>query len=213
MGEETKCDKVMEIYNHIGEQERHFNELEKSYRLLASQWLLASLGVIGYLLQSDKIMLFDKNLLIGLIGLVSNFGIFLLWIIDIKVYHKLLNCAFLQGIKLEQENDWLPKIRTDMLLTQEKGDVINQTGLYYLCTCILLQLISIISIGYFLDSIIALVPVLIIGAGIIAIQARYMHKKAVNPRAEKIYRLLEDKYIDEVTETISQSKIPPLSHQ
>ena len=42
-------EQLMEIYNHIGQEERHFNNLEMEYRKLASQWLLVSIGaaVVG----------------------------------------------------------------------------------------------------------------------------------------------------------------------
>lgn len=201
IAEEIQYDRILEIYNHIGEQERHFNELERSYRVLASQWLLASLGAIGYLLQSDKIVLFDKNMLIGLIGIAGNTGVFLLWLIDIRVYHKLLNCAFLQGIRLEQENNWLPKVRTDMLLSQETGDVVKHTGMYYICSCILLQIISIIGIAgyfYFNKSYTLMISAIIIGILLINSQVNYMRKEAINPRAKKLYKLLKNTYNDEI---------------
>ncbi|OGU30650.1 MAG: hypothetical protein A2057_00585 [Ignavibacteria bacterium GWA2_35_9] len=60
MNDETKNDMTLEIYNHIQKEEQHFNELEKGYRLLASQWLFASLAAIGFLLQSEKIILTDN---------------------------------------------------------------------------------------------------------------------------------------------------------
>ena len=35
--EEMDFDKLMKVYDHIGEEERHFNELELEYRKLASE--------------------------------------------------------------------------------------------------------------------------------------------------------------------------------
>jgi len=49
-------DQLMEIYNHIGEEERHFNGLELEYRKLASHWLLVSLGAIGYVLSKQELV-------------------------------------------------------------------------------------------------------------------------------------------------------------
>lgn len=201
MAELTGSEKVMEVYKQIGEQERHFNELEKSYRLLSSQWLLASLGAIGFLLQSDKFeeMASYKNVLIGAIGLVSNFGIFLLWMIDIRVYHKLLNCVFLQGVKLEQENTWLPRIRTDMILSQQSGDVVNSTALFYIGSCSLLLVISIISFGsYFIDNTAAVLITCLSGIGLICLQVVYMMKTSRNPRAKNLYNKLIANYKDDV---------------
>lgn len=201
MAELTGSEKVMEVYKQIGEQERHFNELEKSYRLLSSQWLLASLGAIGFLLQSDKFvdMASYKNVLIGAIGLVSNFGIFLLWMIDIRVYHKLLNCVFLQGVKLEQENTWLPRIRTDMILSQQSGDVVNSTALFYIGSCSLLLVISIISFGsYFMNNTATVLITGIAGLGLLCVQVMYMMKTSRNPRAKNLYNKLIADYKDDV---------------
>src|SRR5687768_6564323 len=138
---------VIELLNHISEQEKHFNGLETQYRLLASTWLLASLGAIGFLLKSETGLSLDQNklLLIGAIGCVSSIGIILLWILDIKVYHKLLNSVFIRGVLMEIEYPWLPKIRTDMLLSQDTGDVTRNTSLYYVFSTAFLQIIAIAS--------------------------------------------------------------------
>lgn len=201
MKEQDEHEKIIEIYKQIGEQERHFNELERNYRVLTSQWLLASLGAIGFLLQSDKFILSDnyKILLIGAIGLAGNFGIFLLWLIDIRVYHKLLNCAFLHGVKLEQKNSWLPKIRTDMLLSQYTGDVVKNTGLFYMGSCSLLTVISITSFTYyFKESIWGFTLVLITGIVLLVSQIFYMIKKGSNPRAMKLYDMMIKEYKDDI---------------
>ena len=195
---EKRDDIVLELYNHIQKEELHFNELEKGYRLLASQWLLASLAGIGFLLKDEKIILADnfKTVLIGAIGLFSNLGIFLLWIIDVKVYHKLLNCAFLQGVKLEQENDWLPKIRTDMLLSQETGDVVRSTGLFYIGSCSLLMIVAVIAFSVAYHEYIWLI--LISGIALLFTQVIYMIKNGKNKRAAGLYRKLKANYVDDV---------------
>lgn len=41
---------VYEIIKEIGQQERHFNTLNVTYKTLASTWLLAVFGGIGFVL-------------------------------------------------------------------------------------------------------------------------------------------------------------------
>jgi hypothetical protein len=199
MNENLKDDKlVMELVNHIGDQEKHFNSLETQYRLLASTWLLASLGAMGFLLQKKNDLFIDKYLLIGFIGFISSIGIFLLWILDIKVYHKLLNCVFLQGVNLEQKYDWLPKIRTDMLLTIETGDVTKSTGLYYMGSCIILLLISIVAFLNCTCSIIVGGITIVSGICLISFLILYMERSAISKRAIKLSKKLKEGYVDDI---------------
>lgn len=201
MADSSGTPHIMDIYKQIGDQERHFNELEKSYRLLSSQWLLASLGAIGFLLQTDKFadMAVYKGMLIGGIGLASNFGIFLLWLIDIRVYHKLLNCVFLQGVKLEQENTWLPRIRTDMILSQQSGDVVNSTALFYIGSCSLLSVIATIAFcTYFAQNTALILFASLAGLALVTLQGIYMMRKSRNPRARILYNKLIADYKDDV---------------
>ena len=66
---------VMQLYNHIAEEERHFNSLELEYRKLASQWLLESLtATIGFVLGKDKFPINNWGLVIA-ICLATSIGI------------------------------------------------------------------------------------------------------------------------------------------
>jgi hypothetical protein len=189
---------VLSLLNHIGDQEKHFNGLETRYRLLASSWLLASLGACGYILQKEKGMEFDKDLLIGLIGAMGSTGIFLLWLLDAKVYHKLLHCVFLQGINLEQQYSWLPKIRTDMLLSQETGDVTRITGLYYTCSMLLLLIIADAGLINYVDE--NYIKYIIGSAGLILIGLLiyYTRRSSLSVRAKKLFDKLNETYVDEI---------------
>ena len=198
--EELLDDKKLDVdlINHIGDQEKHFNNLETQYRLLASTWLFTGLGAIGFLLQSDKQVLFGKYLLIGLIGCISSIGIFLLWILDIKVYHKLLHSVFLQGINLEQKYKWLPKIRTDMLLSVETGDVTRSTGLYYIGSCVLLLAIAIIAFTIYFHSLLLKLIVIFVGLALIIFLIYYMENSAISKRALEVSKKLSESYNDEI---------------
>jgi hypothetical protein len=191
---------VLNLVNHIGDQEKHFNGLETQYRLLASTWLLASLGAMGFLIQTDKHIMFNNLMLIGLIGCVSCIGIFLLWLLDIKVYHKLLHCVFLQGINLEQKYDWLPKIRTDMLLNIETGDVTRSTGLYYTGSCVLLLIIAVIAFCNCVCSAFLVGIIIFFGLVLIAFLIYYMQNSAISKRAFKLSQKLKENYKDDLIE-------------
>ena len=41
-------DRIWKIVEEIGEEERHFNDIQVRYRNMASAWLLATFGAIGF---------------------------------------------------------------------------------------------------------------------------------------------------------------------
>src|SRR5690349_11361873 len=100
---ERTFDELMELYNHIGAEERHFNELELEYRKLGSQWLLVSLGAIGFVLGKGGELPVNGWVLVIGICTAATIGIFILWMLDIKVYHELLHAAFREGVLLERQ--------------------------------------------------------------------------------------------------------------
>jgi hypothetical protein len=117
-----ELDKVMEVVKDIGESERHFNGLEVEYRKLASTWLLAALGACGYiLLQPDVHAPFDKWFIVIGICIAASLGIGVLWIMDLKVYHRLLRSFFTEGVRLEVHNyKWLPAIIVNMIKLRKR---------------------------------------------------------------------------------------------
>jgi hypothetical protein len=102
---------IWNMVQECGEQERHFNTIQGAYRGLASTWLLAMFAGIGYILD-NKIN--PTHLLIALTGASIAFGIALLWMLDVLVYHRLLLAAFEEGRNLEDSYAWLPQIRNRM---------------------------------------------------------------------------------------------------
>lgn len=106
---------IIELYRHIGEKEQHFNEIESRYRFLASNWLLAMFGAVGFLtfeaIGSSNYYLIATA---GVAAFIAQVGVALIWNLDLMVYHALLDTVFVEGIKLEKKYDWLPKIRLKM---------------------------------------------------------------------------------------------------
>lgn len=145
--EEMDFDKLMKVYDHIGEEERHFNELELEYRKLASQWLLVALGAIGFVLTKQEELPISNWLLVMGICVTASVGIFVLWMLDLKVYHELLHAAFKEGVYLEYKYpEMLPKVRINMLKSQHSGDIITKVMLFYFFSILLLIVIANISV-------------------------------------------------------------------
>lgn len=143
-------DQLMEIYNHIGEEERHFNGLELEYRKLASHWLLVTLGAIGFILSKKEVVPVNIWALVIGICIAASVGILVIWFLDMKVYHELLHAAFREGVRLEREfPQLLPQIRNSMVKSQLGGDIIKRVMLYYFFSILLLAIIANISVWMF----------------------------------------------------------------
>jgi hypothetical protein len=125
-------DNVWKIVQECGEEERHFNTLQSVYRGVASSWLLATFGAVGFLL-------FDKDghiahpWMAAAVCILGSFGVSLLWMLDLHIYHRLLVAAFDQGLALESKFKWLPQIRNTML-KHTKGAVRKRLAWYYFFT-------------------------------------------------------------------------------
>jgi len=122
-----------EDYKAIATYEHHFNSLEAKLRELASVWLLAALGAIAFLVRQNLAdALIDAKLLIGIVALMGNVGLLVLWILDQLVYHRLLNAVFLLGVRMEFVDPQLPPIRTLMMLFSRKRGMARFLRLFYL---------------------------------------------------------------------------------
>lgn len=111
---------VWKIVTELGQEERHFNAVQHHYRLLASTWLLAMFGGIGFALAAEGLSV-PPELIVLLLGLACATGITQLWNLDIRVYHQLLDSCFVQGLELERRYPWLPRFRSSMMASQTRG--------------------------------------------------------------------------------------------
>ncbi len=131
---------IVAFLAHIAEQEKHFNELETEYRKLASTWLLAAMGGCGYVLTADKIPLDVTWLLVSAIGYMSSVGIFVLYVMDLNVYHKMAESYFVEGLYLElKHSDWIRPIRMRMLKALRSNSVTKRVSFYYFTSIALLM--------------------------------------------------------------------------
>jgi hypothetical protein len=82
----------VEIFKELGTYERHFNQMQNVCRGFASTWLLAVFGGLGYVIananKSQGIL--DWKVIGSMLALSGITGIFLVWILDVLVYHNLL---------------------------------------------------------------------------------------------------------------------------
>ncbi len=121
---EPGVDSVWKMLCDLGEDEKHFNQLEAQYRTLASTWLLAAFGAMGFLLSTDlKITYLPNEVAILGIALAASIGLLLLWVMDLLVYHRLLDACFVEAMRLENENPSLPQVRRNMVASQPGGEV------------------------------------------------------------------------------------------
>lgn len=133
---------LWKVYCELGLMERHHGTLQGHYRVLASTWLLAALGAIGLIL-SDKFVssLLPKELFVALVGFAAAAGIGLLWAIDLLVYQRLLDAAYIKGRSLESAQQWLPQVRNNIRhLLSGKGLVL--IAWYYIVTAVVLAAIG-----------------------------------------------------------------------
>jgi hypothetical protein len=80
----------VEIFKEFGTYERHFNQMQNVCRGFASTWLLAVFGGFGYIIANKTPGVFEWELTGSLLALSGIIGIFLLWVLDVLVYHNLL---------------------------------------------------------------------------------------------------------------------------
>lgn len=110
---------IWEAYKSLSDGQNHFNDLENKYRTLAATWMLAYFAGVGFLLTLDpaKSIVSREGTIIAL-SILHSFGIFMLWNIDIRVYHRLLDSLFVEALQMERVHDWLPQVRTKMVFSQ-----------------------------------------------------------------------------------------------
>jgi hypothetical protein len=107
------------LYLSIGEAERKLGESQNTYRTLASTWMLATMGAIGYVLSTASFEVgINKYLVCWLLALAGAVSIVVIWLLDMRVYQRLLARFYAEGRAMELGEPWLPQVR-------------NQTRLYF----------------------------------------------------------------------------------
>jgi hypothetical protein len=103
-------DATLRVIELIQAQELHFNNLCAGFKRMASTWLLATFAGIGFLLSTDIALDVDVAILAAGVAAAGAVGIYLLWIVDLLIYQRLLSSAFTWRGRIEKENPWLPPL-------------------------------------------------------------------------------------------------------
>ena len=111
---EADADTALRVLEMILKQELHFNQMCADFKKMASTWLLATFGGIGFLMSTELRIGVDLSLLIGGVAAAGATGVALLWVIDLMVYQRLLSSAFSWRGEIERQNQWLPPIFEEM---------------------------------------------------------------------------------------------------
>ena len=131
-------------YFKLSEMEERFNSSSGGIRSLASAWLLASLGAIGWLFSSYDPLTWPLPLgfLVIVVTTLGCIGMITLWVMDQLVFHRLLTSVFMVGLKIENDDPDIPPIRSLMMKTQEGIGTYRWEKLFYLMPILLFILIT-----------------------------------------------------------------------
>jgi hypothetical protein len=123
-----------ERYWKLSEMEERYNASAGAIRTLASAWLLASLGAIGWLFDSyvPQTWPLPLGLLVVVVMTLGVIGMLTLWVMDQLVFHRLLTSVFLVGLKMEHDDPEIPPIRSMMVKAQEGLGTHHWEKLFYL---------------------------------------------------------------------------------
>ena len=114
-----------ESYWQLLESEGRFNTIQATIRGVAATWLLGTVAAIGFVLRPDTKaagwILAPGDLALGVLS-ASSLGLLLLWILDIRVYQRLLASTFLLRLYMEYRDATLPpSAAASMASTSGKG--------------------------------------------------------------------------------------------
>ena len=129
--DDHEFDRIWSILLECGEQERHFNTVQSAYRRLASTWLLAMFGGLGFIFK-ETVTYSQRWVAVCAIGIAAAIGIILLCVLDVLVYHRLMLAYFETGKDIEEAcDDWLPPFRRRMRSSKNPKAVRKNIAAFY----------------------------------------------------------------------------------
>ena len=128
--------------------EERFNSSSGAIRALASGWLLASIGSIGWIFNAYNAETWPLpiGLLVTVVSTLGSIGITTLWVMDQLVFFRLLNSVFLVGLKIEKDDNEIPPIRSVMMKAQEGLGTHRWERFFYITPISIFILLSIVLI-------------------------------------------------------------------
>ena len=130
---DPETERAWAILCELRAAEEHFNTIKAQCRTLASTWLLAAFGAMGFLLTQQLAIGLPTEVIVLGVALAASLGLTLLWILDLLVYHRLLDASFLEALKIEARYPSLPQVHHNMRASQAKGQTPNLLAWFYLC--------------------------------------------------------------------------------
>ena len=120
----------IELIKLITAAEHHFNDLCFKIRGLASTWLLATFAGVGFLLTNETPH--APNLVLVLCW-AGTLGIFVLWLLDLQIYQKMLNAWFDSRLDIEHRHlaDF-PQIRRALKRAMPGGRASSLIKFFYM---------------------------------------------------------------------------------
>jgi len=138
-------EQVWALAKELNGREKHFNDLQSRYRTLASTWLLAAFGGIGFVLSTKLEAPISSQLIVMSIALAGSAGIMLLWVLDVLVYHDLLVAGYVLGKQLEEVFTWIPPVRKSFRELTQGPAVRWYIAAFYISGITILCLIAAVS--------------------------------------------------------------------
>ena len=127
-------DAALTIYNTLREYEERFNASQAEIKKLASAWMLVTYSALAFVVRGELVpekSLIDSAPLVAAIVMGSNIGLVSLWMIDQRIYQRLLNAVFTVGLELERRHaDW-PPIRSLMWVNSDSRGMARYHALFY----------------------------------------------------------------------------------
>ena len=163
--------------------EKHFDGMKSTCRALASTWLLATFGALGFVLTEDLHGVLSLKVIALGLGMCGATGIFLLWMLDLLVYHRLLDASFMEGLRLEAGFPQAPQVRHRMVASQPGGQTTFYEVWFYIGGVAAPIVISgaLFVHASFADGAIAGVCALVGLAALLAFTVFHMRKMSPNP--------------------------------
>lgn len=129
---DSELERAWKMIIELRATEQHFNTIKAQVRTLASSWLLAGFGAMGFLLTENLSVPMPTEVAILAVAFAVSSGLMLLWMLDLLVYHRLLDAAFVEALKLEEKYPQLPQVRRNMIASQPGGQATNFQAWFYI---------------------------------------------------------------------------------
>jgi len=159
-------------FNSLRTFEADYDRAQGQIRQAASVWVLAGFAAVAYSLSKDLPDGLPRPIFGALVCWGSAFGLFILWIIDQRVYQRLLHSVFVQGLFLEWKSQStsnpLPLIRTKIYFDTQ--NISFKLSLFYI-----VPVAAFFCVQTYFTFFNAGIPVLLTGAGFVAYSLLFSH--------------------------------------